>query len=433
MVTRRANQSSVIAVCCALAALLAVVTTAIAQSAPAVDNSTLTGKLIMGYQGWFGCPDPAKRQGWMHWKAGDAVTVDMIPDTSELSPEEKCDSGLRTTEGRPIYFFDSGNPKTVDRHFAWMQQYEIPGVALQKFASQILRPETQARADLILHNVKQAAEAHGRVFFLMYDLSGTTDDKLDGLVQDWIRLNRDGVSSSRAYLRHKGHPVLGLWGIGFNGRPLTPGGITAFIDKLRAESAAFGGVTFVAGVPAGWRTGTGDGSDDPGWKNVWPRLDVISPWTVGRYADDRGSDNYRAKFIEPDLAESRSIGVDYMPVIFPGFSWSNLMRARHLDDKAVPNQIPRRCGAFYWRQARNVLAAGANMAYNAMFDEVDEGTAMFKTVTSVTVDKNPTSFVTIDADSCAAPNDLYLELAKTVSRSIQKGTQLPISFTPIER
>ena len=45
-----------------------------AQTAARVDNSTLTGKLIMGYQGWFACPDPSAHCGWVHWKAGDALT-----------------------------------------------------------------------------------------------------------------------------------------------------------------------------------------------------------------------------------------------------------------------------------------------------------------------------------------------------------------------
>jgi hypothetical protein len=63
-----------------------------------------------------------------------------------------------------------------------------------------------------------------------------------------------------------------------------------------------------------------------------------------------------------------------MPVVFPGFSWSNLKRT------ARPNQIPRLRGEFLWRQAYNAKIAGATMLKIAMFDEVDEGTAIFKTV-----------------------------------------------------
>jgi len=34
--------------------------------------------------------------------------------------------------------------------------------------------------------------------------------------------------------------------------------------------------------------------------------------------------------------------------------------------------------ASYWRQVYDALGAGATMLYGAMFDEVNEGTAMFK-------------------------------------------------------
>ena len=81
-----------------------------------------------------------------------------------------------------------------------------------------------------------------------------------------------------------------------------------------------------------------------------------------------------------------------MPVVFPGFSWHNLRRRRL-------NQIPRRGGAFYWRQVWNAVDAGATMLKTAMFDEVDEGTAMFKL--APTAAKLPTG-----ASSCrSTPTD----------------------------
>jgi hypothetical protein len=198
-----------------------------------------------------------------------------------------------------------------------------------------------------------------------------------------------------------------------------------FLAKLREESGPFGGVTIVAGVPSAWRLGAGDASNDQGWKEIWPTVDVISPWTVGRYEDDQSADAYRSKILEPDLAAARSLGVDYMPVIFPGFSWANLMHARHDEQHALPNQIPRRCGAFYWRQAGNALAAGATMIYNAMFDEVDEGTAMMKLVPSADIAPRNPRFVTFDTDGCIEPSDWYLQLAHSISAATIKRQHLP--------
>ena len=65
-----------------------------------------------------------------------------------------------------------------------------------------------------------------------------------------------------------------------------------------------------------------------------------------------------------------------MPVIFPGFSWYNL---RQNGQGSPKNQIPRMKGEFLWRQCYNAKAAGAEMLKIAMFDEVNEATAMFKT------------------------------------------------------
>jgi hypothetical protein len=59
-----------------------------------------------------------------------------------------------------------------------------------------------------------------------------------------------------------------------------------------------------------------------------------------------------------------------MPVVFPGFSWRNL--------KGTDNGIPRRDGAFLWSQFAAAQRAGARCVFVAMFDEVDEGTQIFK-------------------------------------------------------
>jgi len=201
---------------------------------------------------------------------------------------------------------------------------------------------------------------------------------------------------------------------------MTPADALGLIDSLEKASAAYGGVTIMGGVPAGWRTRTADAAPDPDWANVWPRLGVLSPWTVGRYADDAGADVYKVRDLTPDLAETARMKVDYMPVVFPGFSWANLRIARHEPAKAIRNQIPRNCGRFYWRQIFNATSAGATMLYGAMFDEVDEGTAMFKMVPSTTQLPTDQWFLTLDADGCRLPSDWYLRLAGAATEVLHK-------------
>jgi hypothetical protein len=74
------------------------------------------------------------------------------------------------------------------------------------------------------------------------------------------------------------------------------------------------------------------------------------------------------------------------------------------------------------------------MIYGAMFDEVDEGTAMFKLVASASdapQRQAAPSFVTLDADGCRLPSDWYLRLAGAAAAMLRG--QRPLSpETPLE-
>ena len=76
--------------------------------------------------------------------------------------------------------------------------------------------------------------------------------------------------------------------------------------------------------------------------------------------------------------------------------------------------MPRRGGAFLWDQFRDLGRVGAGAAYVAMFDEVDEGTAIFK-VTSAP----PTQgrFATYEG----LPPDFYLRLTGEGAKLIRGG------------
>jgi hypothetical protein len=113
-----------------------------------------------------------------------------------------------------------------------------------------------------------------------------------------------------------------------------------------------------------------------------------------------------------------------MPVVFPGFSAFNLRRSRGQWDRAIPNKIPRRCGDFMWRQVYNLLGAGVTMMYGAMFDEVDEGTAMLPTVARA--DQLPTGskMVYLNIDGCQLPDDWYLRVAGKAAEAL-RNRQIP--------
>ena len=60
----------------------------------------MTGKLMMGYQGWFASAgDGSANNRWVHWFANNTpdaanATFDFWPDTSELDADELFATGL---------------------------------------------------------------------------------------------------------------------------------------------------------------------------------------------------------------------------------------------------------------------------------------------------------------------------------------------------
>jgi hypothetical protein len=271
--------------------------------------------------------------------------------------------------------------------------------------------------------VQAGAEAEGRVFAIEYDVSGVDEAHLvEWLEADWKYLvDTLQVTASPRYLQDGGKPVLYLWGLGFADRPGTPAAAATLIDWLTTSADPRYRVTLVGGVPANWRTLDGDAKTDPAWARVYRSFDVLSPWTVGRFADDAGADAYRATSLAADLAAVTAAGKRYMPVVFPGFSWHNVHGG------GVVNEIPRRGGAFYWRQVRNAVGAGATMLKTAMFDEVDEGTAMFKLAPTAAALPTGASLVPLDADGQALPSDFYLRVGGAAT-ALLRG-DLPITST----
>ncbi|MBM3762064.1 MAG: hypothetical protein FJW36_17680 [Acidobacteria bacterium] len=382
--------------------------------AQSLDPSTLDGKVLLGYQGWFRCPAGGPMgTNWSHWANGTptpaSLVIDMYPDMREFEQGETCGVPGMTVGANPAQFFSSGNSKTVDRHFRWMQQYGLDGVLVQRFITDI--PGNRSRGDVVLKNVIAAARRYGRVFALEYDISGANPATLLTTMQeDWKYLVETlELTAQPGYLRHNGKPVLGVWGIGLNSTrhpPSDPDAAIRLIQWFREEAR----VTYIGGTPGYWRTLSNDAATDPRWATVYQTMDGIQPWSVGRYNSMSAIDRWRTERLDPDLAATAQRQQIYMPVVFPGFSWHNLNRT------AMQNQIPRNKGEFLWRQAHNAKAAGAKMLKIAMFDEVNESTAMFKLASKRTDAPDQGYWLTLDADGFTLPSDWYLRLAGEITR-----------------
>jgi hypothetical protein len=381
---------------------------------------TLHGKHIVGYQGWFTCPSDHSG-GWGHWFFSNAadknqMTVDMLPAGEELTIRERCETGWTTSDGSSVALFSSLNPTTVDRHLRWMREYDIDGLALERFVSNIYKPEELARRDRVLKNVMAAALTQKRAFFIMYDISGTDPARWINLITtDWNHLLHDlKVTEHPGYWRENGLPVLAIWGTGFVDHPGTPAETLSLIKQLKQDQ---GGLTLIGGVPSRWRTRTRDSKSDAAWAEVYKAFDILSPWTVGRYADAPTWREYMRTVLEPDLQAMRLTKQGYLPVIWPGYSFQNAGKKPSLF-----NLIKRRCGSFYTMQAHDLDTLGVSSLYTAMFDEVNEGTAIFKVAAHQGDIPEGVSVITLDENNCHLQSDSYLSLAREITRSLRIST-----------
>jgi hypothetical protein len=398
-----------------LACLAASATT---RAADQVDATTLDGKVLLGYQGWFNCPgDGSPQNNWRSWSRGapaaDTLTIDLYPDLRELDADERCAVPGMTIGGKPAYFYSAWNRKTVLRHFQWMKEYGLDGVLVQRFVTNIAA--RRAGGDVVLKNAIAGAEKFGRTFAIEYDITGANPDTFQQTMQDdWKYLVDElKIASHANYLHHNGKPVLSVWGMGFTEDrhvPHDPAVARAVVEWFRTKAEARYRVTYMGGVPSRWRTLERDARSDAAWASVFQMMDVVQPWTVGRYRDQAGVDQWKEEMLAPDVglaAKNRQI---YMPVIFPGFSWHNLK------PEAPKNQIPRNRGEFLWRQAYNARMAGATVLKIAMFDEVNEGTAIFKAASRRADAPDQGYWLTLDADGADLPSDWYLRLAGEITR-----------------
>ena len=391
-----------------------------------VDASTLNNKIMAGYQGWFMTPDGAGGASWRHWSPpgvvpdASSVSVDMWPDLREFAASELTATGFKYADGSTAGLFSSFNAASVERHVKWMRDYGIDGVFVQRFVVDAV--QMRPVRDKVLQDVRAGAEKHGRVFANMYDISGASASSLVADIKnDWIHLvDNLQVTASSRYLRHEGRPVVSVLGFGVGGRPGSAAELQALIAWFKTDAPEKYRATVKLGVDPDWRT------HGAAWQAAYRSVAVLSPWTVGRYNNDAGADAWRNDKITPDLNALSGSGTEYMPVVFPGFSATNLKRG------ATPiNEIPRRGGRFFWRQTYNAIQAGANMVYVAMFDEVDEGTAMYKIAESSSQMPTSGKFLPLNADGETVPSDWYLSLMGEASRMLRGERALSATMPPI--
>lgn len=380
----------------------------------AVDATTLRGRVMCGYQGWFRCPGDAADTGWIHWSR-DArrltprtLTFEMWPDMSAFSASERFEApGFTHPNGKKAYLFSSDNAATVRRHFDWMRTYGIDGVWLQHFVVDLPGGPSQDRYPSrrrVLQHVRKASSQTGRVWALTYDIAGMPADRIfDVLTTDWKKLVDERIPEDPRYLHEGGLPAVQVWGFyaRSDANAMTPRLANRLIDffKARGKYRAF----LVGGGDWDWRKNA-----NKDWQAIYRRFDAYAPWNVGNYRkDESGTVHAATASWDGDLRACQRQGTLWLPVVYPGFSWDNLQRK-----PAGSTSIPRRGGRFLWEQLHELARRKVDTVFVAMFDEVDEGTAIFK-VTS----EPPTQAHFVGYEGL--PSDWYLRLVGEGARMLR--------------
>jgi len=367
---------------------------------------------MVGYQGWFTAPGDSANIGWYkyaknHKLNNQVAKFDLWPDTSEYKKLYK--TPIVGADGKPTYLFSSDDESTIDLHVKWMQQYGIDGAFVQRFFLS-LHDATRQHHLKVLKNMLKYGNKYNRAISVMYDLSGLSTDKdANTIIEDWKYLVDSIHITSRTgnpYLYDHGKPVVALYGAGFAGRPDTFSQFEKIINFLKNDKN-YGNCYIILGVPFYWRTLNEDSTADPRLHILIKKADYIFPWAVGRV---RSSNLQKVLVIQQeDKLWCKKNNIGYMPLIYPGFSWKNTYNTAKLDE------ISRNGGKFFLSQIQNMKAIEARNVYVAMFDEIDEGTAIFK------VSKNPPQnaflkFVPLDKN---LPNDYYMIQAGKLAKYLK--------------
>lgn len=397
----------------------------------AENYDSFTGLVMTGYQGWFNCPSDGANKKWTHYsKRGEfrpgQCSIDFWPDVSEYKKTYK--TPFVFNDGTPAHVFSSYDSSTVELHFQWMADYGIDGAFMQRFVHRLHEAKIENHYDKVFEAAVAGAKKHGRALCIRYDLTGIPAGHSAILLEDLDELNARYDFFSRkdcpTYLHHSDKPLVAIGGVGFADD--IAGEDIGYLRE--AEKIISGlrerGYSILMRVPAQWRRFRGsltlqNSSKQEQFHKICRSVDIIMPWHVGAYREESYvSGNWQRK-IRDDIAWCDSHDLEYVPVIFPGFSRANLKGA---EDGSFR---PRNKGRFYWLQARSAIEAGAKMIFVAQFDEMDEGTQIFKCTKRVPIGDSP--FIRYDED---VETDHYLWLTGKVTELLRGKIKQP-QYLPI--
>ncbi|MCL2487931.1 MAG: hypothetical protein FWE80_04540 [Oscillospiraceae bacterium] len=481
-ISYRAKTISWITVIAAVMTLLFALPIAVSADPPAfapqTDLNNMIGKAVTGYQAWFsarpGTGSGGSGGNWHHWEEGagngrppgvGTTHVEIWPDVRDYERNNVTLHKVNTYtgslanlnlgnlgDGREPMLFNSRDAGVILTHFEWMRDYGIDGAAVQRFRGSNDATSNQiSDANNHLIKIREAAELTDRIFYVMYDMSGSYKvnnqipsnleahaKSLVDLLKADMEKNVEKVTASTHYAHADGKPVICIWGIHANEEDhwMPIDAVVPFVQWLQDR-----GYYVIGGTPDGsgaWDTVNDTNRPEKG-RDMYAMCDMLSPWMVGRYdSSPSGPAGWMANNIRQGLEfcekyrKANGDPIDFQPGVWPGFGWTNM------GNIGEPNSHPRRAGQFVWDQAYPLLKNyGVKNFYLAMFDEYDEGTAWMKA--GVDYFDIPTNqyFLTMATDGTWVSSDYYLRTAGAVAEML-KGTRaltaeidIPHSIGPV--
>ncbi|KXN82314.1 Serine/threonine-protein kinase HT1 [Leucoagaricus sp. SymC.cos] len=401
------------------------------------DPSTIQDKFLVEYMGWYACPgdgDPLQQShhGWLQWFNHQFPDmkhpcVDLFPDVSSYSPSELYPvPGLITNTNQQTFLFSSRNPITVQRHFHWMAEYGVDGAFFCRWAGSLGKGQDLGRSlsDEVIDHVREAAEKEDRVFAIEYSVREVSANNValaDVLEQDWKNLVYEkGMLNSPNYLRENGKPIILLTSLGWRGAGHTPALVRSIVAVFRRITP---GDAYIMGcVPTYWRTSEVDADPNPEFVDVWlDELDAICPDISTNNGERMKAD---MEFIRKRL-EGGHKTVDYIPLVFPGFSRHNQSSG---SDKW--NEFKRDGGRELWKEIFNVSKLGVRTMYGVSWDDYCSGDALLPVVPQKNLlpQSNKCKFMALDEDGYDLPSDWYMRICGLAAEVLHNKTLVSQTF-----
>jgi hypothetical protein len=353
-------------------------------------SGDVVGKVIVGYQGWFSCSGDGSPLNYF-----GHMNLEMWPDVRDYTKTYAYDGTLGN--GKPAAMFSNWDQSTVNLHVLWMQQNGIDCAAIQRFGNELDNGSLKSWRDGTATRLMNAAQTYDRKFYVMYDISGWNSFQTE-IKTDWTNTITGSLklTASSAYAKQNNKPVVCVWGIGF---PDRPGNLSSWTDVITWFKNQ--GCYVIGGAPGSFATDAANSS-------VYSACNMVMPWPVGAVGT---MSTFQSGYTR-DLSYCKAHAIDYQAGCFAGYAFHN-------SNGSSKNLIPRMYGNFMWSQFAGMRNAGVQSVYIAMFDEMNEGTSIFKVAEDSTMIPAGKYFLTLNADGVHVSSDFYLRLVNNGGRMVK--------------